>query len=116
MNKIYYLSTCDTCKRIMKETGVEGFELIDIKFQSIDPNDLDAAQSQLGSYEALLNKRAVKYRQDGLHLRTLNESEVRQVILSEYTLLKRPLYLIDGRAFAGNSKQTVEAIKQAIRE
>ncbi|MTI20003.1 arsenate reductase, partial [Fulvivirga sp. RKSG066] len=30
--KVYYLSTCDTCKRIMKEVGVDdSFEQHDIK-------------------------------------------------------------------------------------
>jgi arsenate reductase len=28
---VYYLSTCDTCKKIMSQMNLEGFETIDIK-------------------------------------------------------------------------------------
>ena len=31
MRKIYHLSTCNTCQRILSETGTNGFELIDVK-------------------------------------------------------------------------------------
>ncbi|HAW20757.1 MAG TPA: hypothetical protein DCX14_11285 [Flavobacteriales bacterium] len=116
MKKIYYLSTCDTCKRIMSETGTHGFELIDIKTKNIDASDLDRAKDVIGSYEGLFSRRALKFRAQGLHEMSLNESDYRRLILEEYTFLKRPVYFIDEAVFAGNAKKTVEAIKARIGE
>ena len=115
MNKIYHLSTCSTCQRIIGEVGdVLGFELIDIKEQSIAAADLDMAAEQLGSYESVFSKRAMKYRSMGLNEMDLTEDDYRRYILEEYTFLKRPLFIIDGRAYAGNSKKLVASIKEAL--
>lgn len=49
MKKIYYLSTCDTCKKIMKETGISaatGFELQDIKTQPVTASQLAAMKKR----------------------------------------------------------------------
>ncbi|MEQ9187751.1 MAG: ArsC/Spx/MgsR family protein [Cryomorphaceae bacterium] len=116
MKKILYLSSCDTCKRIMKETGADGFELQDIKVNPIDAETLDRLYAEHGSYEALFNKRAVKYRAKGLNQQGLSDDAYRSLILDEYTFLKRPVYIIGPSSFVGNSKQTVEAIKAALGE
>lgn len=116
MNKIFYLSSCDTCKAIMKASGTEGFELQDIKTNNIDALSLDRLKEHTGSYEALFNKRAIKYRTEGWNTRTLTEDDYRSLILKEYTFLKRPVYIIDDEVFVGNSKATVEAIKAALSE
>jgi len=116
MKKIYYLSTCDTCKRIMNETGTEGFDLQDIKRQHIDAASLDRLQKDHGSYEALFNKRAVKYRAEGLNEKSLSDADYRSLILDEYTFLKRPVYIIEEASFVGNSKQTIQDIKNRLGE
>ena len=41
MKKIYYLSTCDTNKRILKELNLENVELQNIKEENIDEKTLD---------------------------------------------------------------------------
>ncbi len=115
MNKIYHLSNCGTCQRIIGEVGdVSGFEQIDIKVQNISPSDLDLAAEQLGGYEAVFSKRAMKYRSMGLNEMTLTEADYRKYILEEYTFLKRPVFFVDGRAYAGNSKKVVASIKEAL--
>ena len=61
MKKAYYLSTCDTCQRIMKELNIsEGWEKQDIKKDKITLEQLENMHSMTGSYESLLNKRARK--------------------------------------------------------
>ena len=35
MSKIYYLSTCDTCKRIMNQWNLDGVQFQDIKHEPI---------------------------------------------------------------------------------
>ncbi|GAB4377559.1 MAG: arsenate reductase [Salibacteraceae bacterium] len=114
MKKIYQLSTCKTCQRILAETGTDGFEVIDLKQQNISADDLELAREKLGSYEALFNRRAIKYRKMGLHEKHLSDEDYRDLILKEYTFLKRPLYIIGNEVFAGNSMAAVNGIKRAI--
>ncbi|MCB9275875.1 MAG: hypothetical protein H6564_17650 [Lewinellaceae bacterium] len=114
MRKIYYLSTCSTCQKIIAGLGGgRGFELQDIKAAPITPEQLDAMKALAGSYEALFSRRALKFRAMGLHEKALSEGDYRQLILEEYTFLKRPVILIDGQIFVGNAKKTVEAAKEA---
>ena len=112
MRKIYHLSTCNTCQRIIKEmNNGEGFELQDIKTQAITPAQLDDMYSKAGSYEGLFSRRAMKYRSLGLNEMQLDEADYRKWILEEYTFLKRPVILIDDEIFVGNSKKVVAAAK-----
>ena len=49
MNKIFYLSTCDTCKRILKEVQPnESIDLQDIKKLHITAAELDAINEMVG--------------------------------------------------------------------
>ena len=99
MKRIYYLSSCDTCRRMMKEfNSLDEFELIDIKSTHINAQTLDFLKEKVGSYEALFSKRAIKYKRLGLKEKYLFDPDFRQLILNEYTFLKRPI-LIDGDQF-----------------
>ena len=110
MKKIFHLSTCNTCQRIIGELdGGKGFELQDIKSKHISAKELDWLWEQAGSYEALFNRRAMKYRSLGLNEQELSEADYRRLILEEYTFLKRPVIIIGEEAFIGNSKKTVAA-------
>ena len=98
MKRIYYLSSCDTCRRMMKEfNALDEFELIDIKSANIDSKTLDFLKEKTGSYESLFSKRAIKYKTLGLKDKTLSDNDFRQLILDEYTFLKRPV-LINGES------------------
>jgi arsenate reductase len=80
----------------MKEFGsLNEFELIDTKANNIDAKTLDFLKETAGSYEALFSKRAIKYKTFGLKDKSLKDEDFRQLILDEYTFLKRPV-LIDG--------------------
>ena len=63
----------------------DGFELIDIRQTNISEMDLDYAKSAVGSYEGLFSRRAMKFREWGLHEKQLGESDYRDLILREYT-------------------------------
>ena len=80
----------------MKELdSLNEFELIDIKSTNIDSKTLNFLKEKVGSYEALFSKRAIKYKTLGLNDKNLSDEAFRQLILDEYTFLKRPV-LIDG--------------------
>ena len=116
MNKIYCLSTCSTCNRILQEIQAEkkGFELQDIKTQKITPAQLDELKEKAGTYEALFSRRALKYKEMGLKDKSLTEKDYRRLILEEYTFLKRPVTLIGGKIFVGSDAKSVAGLKKEI--
>jgi arsenate reductase (glutaredoxin) len=118
MKKIYCLSTCSTCNRILKDIKAEkkGFILQDIKAEKITSAQLDELKEKAGTYEALFSRRAIKYKEMGLKDKTLAEKDYRRLILAEYTFLKRPVALIGGKIFVGSEKGTVEALKKISGE
>lgn len=111
MNKIYYLSTCSTCSRIMSLMPLEKFELQDIKANPITPPQLDQLKDLSGSYESLFSRRAMKYKALGLGSQQLTEQDYRKWILKEYTFLKRPVVIYQGQLFVGSAKKTVEELQ-----
>ncbi|QLE01353.1 hypothetical protein HX109_07160 [Galbibacter sp. BG1] len=115
MQKIYHLSTCETCKRIIKELELpSSFVFQDIKTESITAAQLEEMQSISGSYESLFSNRARLYKERELKNKTLTEEDYKNLILEHYTFLKRPVIINNDAIFIGNSKKTVESAKKAI--
>ena len=99
MRVIYHLSTCSTCKKIIKEInpGIS-VVLVDIKSESIPPHVLDFCKEKTGSYESLIT-----------------EPMYRALILEEYTFLKRPICIYDEIVTVGNSALEIEKAKEAFK-
>lgn len=117
MRKIYYLKTCSTCVRILRELNPEkDVVLQDIKEESITVKQLDEMKKLSGSYEALFSKRAKLYKEMGLKDITLKEKDYKHYILDHYTFLSRPVIIVDNQIFIGNSKSTTEKAKKALDE
>ena len=57
----------------------------------------------------------MKFRSMGLAERQLTEADYRQLIIDEYTFLKRPVLLTDAGVFAGSAKASVEAARAALQ-
>ena len=115
--KIYYLSTCSTCKRIMKELNIDdSFELQDIKFHPVTKDQLTFLKEKVGSYEALFSKRSRQFSALGLKDQNLTEEDFKKYLLQEYTFLKRPVLIIGGDIFVGNSKKVVAEAKKRLEE
>ena len=116
MNKIYYLSTCDTCKRIISELGLKekGFEFQDIKTEKITSSQLDEMKKNVDSYEALFSRIARKYKELNLSSKQLTETDYKNFILEEYTFLKRPVIFIGKKMFVGNTKAVIAEAKAAL--
>jgi len=69
-------------------------------------------KSMIGSYEALFSRRALKYKAMGLKDKKLTEKDYRDLILQEYTFLKRPVVVSGKKIYSGSEKKTVaEVIK-----
>jgi len=117
MKKIYYLSTCNTCMRIIGELNLpEEFQLQDIKNEAITTAQIEEMKGLSGSFESLFSKRARLYNELGLKEKSLSEDDFRNYILEYYTFLKRPVIIFNNQIFIGNSKKTIEAAKLAIHE
>lgn len=115
MKKIYHLGSCSTCQRILKELEpLDGVVLQEIKTEAITPQQLEEMKNISGSYEALFSRRAMLFRQRGLHEQQLSEDDFKNLILEHYTFLKRPVTVIADQIFIGNSKKVVEAAKEAL--
>ncbi|WP_299617998.1 ArsC/Spx/MgsR family protein [uncultured Tenacibaculum sp.] len=114
MKKVYFLQTCDTCRRILKEVNLEGFEKQEIKSNPITVAQLEELYSFSKSYEGLFNKRAKLYREMDLKNQNLTEDDYKQYILDEYTFLKRPVFIVEDEVFVGNSKKTIESLKEKL--
>jgi arsenate reductase (glutaredoxin) len=118
MKKIYHLANCTTCQAIIKDTGIDqkGFVMQDIKTEKITAEQLDAMKAASGTYESLFSRRAMKYKEMGLKDKPLTEKDYRQLILDEYTFLKRPVVFVNNKVFVGNEKKTVAAIKEEVNK
>ena len=114
MKKAYYLSSCSTCDRILKEVKDHHFQLQDIKFDAITEEQIDQMYQFTNSYEALFSKRARKYKSMGLKDQNLKEEDFKNLILEEYTFLKRPVFIVDREIFVGNSKKTIDSLKKFL--
>ncbi|WP_375325737.1 arsenate reductase family protein [Flagellimonas sp. GZD32] len=115
MKKIYHLGSCSTCQRILKELEpLDGVVLQEIKSEPITSEQLEEMAQLSGSYESLFSRRAMLFRQRGLHEQELSEDDYKNLILEHYTFLKRPVMLVNDQIFVGNSKKVVEAAKEAL--
>ncbi len=117
MKKIYFLKTCNTCIRIIKELDPSSnFVFQDIKEQPIIASQLEEMHQLTGSYETLFSKRAKLYKEMDLKNQSLKEADFKHYILNHYTFLKRPVIILDNQIFIGNSQKTIKAAKSQIEK
>ena len=115
MNKIYYLASCDTCRKIIKSLP-KGNDLVfrDIKQNPITEEELDEMYQLSGSYEALFSKKAVLYKSMDLKNKTLTVADYKKLILGHYTFLSRPVFVINGGVYIGNSQQNMLQVMKVL--
>jgi arsenate reductase len=95
----------------MKSIPLDGFEFQEIKTQPISLAQLEQLFPLTGSYESIFSRRAKKYSSMGLKDQELSETDYKQLILSDYTFLKRPVIIIDQDIFIGSDKKTLQQLK-----
>jgi len=115
MNKIYYLASCDTCRKIIKSLP-QNHNLVfhDIKQDPITVEELEEMHLLSGSYEALFSKKAQLYKSMDLKNKSLTETDFKKYILEHYTFLSRPVFIIDGKIYIGNSQQNILQVMKAL--
>ena len=116
MKKVYYLSTCSTCTKILKQINeLDSFELQDIKTNGLTETQVEEMRKFTDSYVSLFSRRALKFRGLGLHEKELTEEDYKKLILEEYTFLKRPVFIVGEQIFIGNSKKTIDSLLSRIQ-
>jgi arsenate reductase len=99
----------------MKDLGLNtGFNLREIKSNQITPSELEEMKDLAGSYEALFSRRSRQYAALGLKEKSLTEEDYKELILKEYTFLKRPVTILNNEIFIGNAKKEVERLKSKL--
>lgn len=115
MDKIYYLASCDTCRKIIKSLPKD-HKLVfhDIKQDPITVEELEQMRELSGSYEALFSKKAQLYKSMDLKNKSLTEDGFKKYILEHYTFLSRPVFIINGKIYIGNSQQNMHQVQLAL--
>jgi arsenate reductase len=114
MNKIYYLASCDTCRKIIKSLPQNNLVFHDIKQDPITEAELEEMHKLAGSYEALFSKKAQLYKSMDLKNKSLTEADFKKYILEHYTFLSRPVFIIDEKIYIGNSQKNVAEVINAL--
>ena len=117
MRLFYYLSSCDTCKRILNELKLkDSITQIDIKKNPLTTAQVEELHKRVGRYEDLINKRAQLYKQRNLKEKNLSEQDYKTLLLEHYTFLKRPVLVYEEDIFVGNAAKTVAEAKAFLDE
>ena len=115
MNKIYYLASCDTCRKIIKSLpNANKLTFIDIRQNPISESNLEEMYQLSGSYEALFSKKAQLYKSLGLKDKNLTEADYKKYLLEHYTFLSRPVFIINNKIYIGNTQQNMHQVMLAL--
>lgn len=115
MNKIYYLASCDTCRKIIKSLPKDNNLVFhDIKQNPITEAELEEMYKLSGSYEALFSKKAQLYKSMDLKNKSLTEEDYKKYILEHYTFLSRPVFIIDDQIYIGNTQPVTLQVTKAL--
>ena len=115
MNKIYYLASCDTCRKIIKSLPKNhNLTFHDIKQDPITVAELEQMRALSGSYEVLFSKKAQLYKSMDLKNKSLTEEDYKKFILEHYTFLSRPVFIIKNKIYIGNTQQNMHQVMLAL--
>lgn len=116
MKKVFYLKTCDTCLKILKQFDLKDFIKREIKTEPITEEEIEDMYKISKSYEALFNKKSTQIKLQELDLKTLKEEDFKKLLLNHYTFLKRPVFLNENEIFVGNEKANILNLKKYFLE
>jgi arsenate reductase (glutaredoxin) len=109
--KLYWLPHCSTCKKahqFLENSGVKIACFHNLKEEPLSRREVKELVEMLGGAENLFSKRAIKYREMNLNERELSADEMLDLMSGEYTFIKRPVLVINGKATAGFSEKIYE--------
>ncbi|HEU0052014.1 MAG TPA: ArsC/Spx/MgsR family protein, partial [Longimicrobium sp.] len=110
---VYWLPYCTTCQKTVQylhdhEVPIGSFR--DLKAQPLEAAEVRDLARKVGGVDRLFSKRAMKYRQLGLHEKELSEDEMVRWMADEYTFVTRPVIVRGDRATAGFSAKKIDEL------
>ena len=116
MNKIYFLASCDTCRKIIKALpNADKLTYVDIRQNPLSETDLEEMYQLSGSYEALFSKKAQLYTEKGLKNQNLTEVDYKKYLLEHYTFLSRPVVILNNEIYIGNTQPNILKLTKAMQ-
>ena len=94
----------------LRKRGVAIRTFRDLKAQRLSEDEVRALAEKVGGVEKLFSRRAMKYRQMGLHEREVPEDEMVRLMAQEYTFVTRPVIVRGDRATAGFSAKRMDEL------
>ena len=117
MNTIYFLASCDTCRKIIKALPNPNLlTYIDIRQNPITDEQLQQMHQLSGSYEALFSKKAQLYKSLDLKNKNLSEDDYKKYLLQHYTFLSRPVFIINNKIYIGNSQKNILEVTKVLQD
>lgn len=114
-NKIYYLASCSTCRKIIKSLpNSDKLSYHDIRENRISKEELKQLRELSGSYEALFSKKAQLYKSQDLKNKNLQEDDYKKYLLEHFTFLSRPVFVIDNVIYIGNSQKKILEVQKVL--
>lgn len=110
---VYGLPHCSTCQKVvatLEAGGAAPTAYHDLKASPLSRERIAELAAKAGGAGALFSRRALKYRQMGLHERVLSEEEMLDLMAQEYTFITRPVLERGDRAVAGNRPRQLQGM------
>lgn len=104
---LYGIANCDTVRRARRELTAAGVahRFHDFRKDGLSPEKLDHWISRVG-WENLLNRRGTTWRRLPAEQREpLDAERARRLMLAEPTLIRRPVFEMDGEVYVGWSAE-----------
>ena len=114
MKKVFYLKSCNTCQKILKQFDLRDWQLREIKSDPVKEEELVEMYRLAKSYEALFSRRSTQIKSRGIDLKSLSEKDFKELLLDHYTFLKRPVFLTEDEIFIGIDQGNVEALRNFL--
>lgn len=115
--ELYGLPHCSTCQRAVQDLegrGVPIRHFRDLKAAPLQRTEVEELARKVGGPEKLFSRRALKYRQMGLHERQLTEDDLLRLMTEEYTFVTRPVIVRGDRATAGFTAKRIDELLGGI--
>ena len=112
---LYWLPNCSTCKKAAQFLENQNIKINDFRNLKEDPlsrEEVENLAEQIGSADELFSRRAIKYREMKLNERELSETEILDLMVTEYAFIKRPVLVSGKRAIAGFSEKKYKEFLQ----
>lgn len=112
MKKVFYLKTCSTCTKILKEFDLSDWQLREMKSEPVTEEEIEEMHKLAGSYEGLFSKKSSQIKAQGIDVKSLKEENFKRLLSEHYTFLKRPVFLTDKEIFIGSDKNNLEKLRE----